>query len=147
MRQHLFAVRIIVLTGLAFGWLVGLLAQRSIVEDTNYLDISPSLLVLGVTLCAFAGAAARIGAPDRHQIRIGALAGVGMIGSIVTGYVALAFAYRDAFSLDVRGETWWSLLLESWFWIGMPLIVSAILGAVGWIVADRLQRARGRSSA
>jgi heme/copper-type cytochrome/quinol oxidase subunit 2 len=146
MRQHLFAVRIIVIAGLAFGWLVGLLAQRSIVEETSYMDISPGLLVLGLTLCALAGAAARIGAPDRHQVRVGALAGIGMVASIVAGYIVLVIAYRDRFGPDTGGETWWTLLLESWFWIGVPLVSSAILGAVGWIVADRLQRIGGRSS-
>ena len=145
MRSHLFAVRIIVVAGLAFGWLVGLLAQRTIVEETSYLDVSPALLALGVTLCVLAGAAARIGAPDQHQVRIGALAGVGMVASIVAGYIALAIAYRDRFSPGTGGETWWTLVLESWFWIGLPLVSSAILGAFGWVVADRLER-RGRRS-
>ena len=146
MRQHIVAIRIILVAGLAFGWLIGLLAQRSVVEQTNYLDISPSLMVLGLVLCALAGAAARIGAPGLHQLRIGALAGIGMVVSIVLGYAALAIAYADRFAQNPSdGETWWSLLLESWFWVGVPLVVSATLGTVGWVIADRLLRGGQRT--
>jgi hypothetical protein len=140
MRQHVFAVRLILVGGLAFGWLVGLLAQRSIVEGTGYLDVSPALLVLGMALCALAGAAARTGAPALRRARIGALAGIGMIGSIVAGYVVLAVAYAHGFSPESSGETWWTLLLEAWFWIGVPLAASAVLGSLGWLAADRLDR-------
>lgn len=146
MRQHIFAVRIILIVGLASGWLIGLLAQRSTVEQTNYMDISPALLVLGAVLCALAGAAARIGAPTLHRIRIGALAGIGMLVSILLGYAGLAIAYADRFAQGgADGETWWSLLLESWFWVGVPLVVSATLGSIGWVVADRLQGAEKRT--
>ena len=145
MRQHLFAVRTIMVAGLAFGWLIGLLAQRSIVEGTGYLDVSPALLVLGAFLCALAGAAARIGAPAHRRLRVGAFAGIGMSVSIVVGYLGLALAYADRFTANAGGETWWTLLLESWFWIGIPLVVSAALGTLGWSVADRMDRFGARA--
>jgi hypothetical protein len=139
MRQHIVSVRIILIAGLAVGWLVGLLAQRSIVEQTNYMDISPSLMVLGLALCGLAGAAARIGLPNLHRLRTGALAGIGMVVAIVLGYAGLVIAYADRFTKNAAdGETWWSLLLESWFWVGVPLVASATLGTIGWVLADRL---------
>ena len=60
-----------------------------------------------------------------------------MMGILVVGYfiVALITLGPDTGS---SGETWFSLLLESWFWIGVPLVVSAGLGAAGWLIADRL---------
>jgi hypothetical protein len=54
-------------------------------------------------------------------------------------------SYADRFDTDAGGETWFSLLLESWFWIGVPLIVSAMLGTLGWLVAAAYLRRGGRS--
>jgi hypothetical protein len=140
MRQHITSVRTVLIAGLAIGWLLGLFAQRSIVEQTNYLDVSPPLMALGLVLCALALVAARIGAPDHHQLRIGALAGIGMVLTIVVGYGGLAVAYAERFSQNATdGETWWSLLLESWFWVGVPLAAGGTLGAIGWRLADRLR--------
>lgn len=28
-----------------------------------------------------------------------------------------------------------SLLLKAWYWVGVPVVASATLGAVGWLVA------------
>ena len=134
------AGRLVLLASLVGMWLIGLAGQRSIVEGTGYLDVSPELLVLGIVLCTLAGAVARAIAPRHRRVRIGALAGIAMIGTIVTGYLLLAVAYGDRFDSGEGGETWFSLLLESWFWIGVPLVVSAILGAIGWVAADALDR-------
>lgn len=146
MRQHITAVRTLLVAGLGIGWLIGLIGQRSIVEQTSYLDVSPPLLALGLVLCALAGAAARIGAPSLHQVRIGALAGIAMVITIVAGYAGLAVAYADRFAQNATdGETWWSLLLESWFWVGVPLVAGGTLGAIGWRVADRVLGAEHRT--
>ena len=133
--------QLLVIGGLAAGWVVGLFSQRSIVESTGYLDISPGLLVLGCVLCALAGAAAHVLAPAHRRLRTGAIAGIAMAVSMIAGYAVLVVAYWDRFPADQGGETWWTLLLESWFWIGVPLIVSGILGIVGFAVTDAIDRA------
>lgn len=130
---------LLVLGALAAGWLVGLVGQRAIVEATNYLDVSPPLILLALALCLGAGGAVRLVAPDRRP-RVGAFGGIAMAGSILVGYVGLAIAYRDRFEPGAGGETWFSLLLESWFWVGIPLVVSAGLGLLGWWLADLAAR-------
>jgi hypothetical protein len=139
------ALRVVLLGVLGAGWVAGLLGQRAIVEETDYLDISPPLLLLGTGLCVLAGAAARLVARRSRGLRTGALAGVAMMATMVAGYVGLALAYADRFDADAGGETWFSLLLESWFWIGVPIIVSAMLGAVGWLVTAAYLDRGGRS--
>jgi hypothetical protein len=139
------APRVVLLGVLAAGWVAGLLGQRAIVEETDYLDISPPLLLLGTGLCILAGAAARLISRRSRGLRTGALAGVAMMVAMVAGYVGLALAYADRFDPEAGGETWFSLLLESWFWIGVPLIVSAMLGALGWLAAAAYHHRGGRS--
>jgi hypothetical protein len=77
-------------------------------------------------------------------VRAGALAGVGVLATIIAGYLALVLAYIDAPFDESGGETWFSFLLEAWFWIGIPLVVSAALGAIGWLGADVVARRRER---
>ena len=137
-------IRVVLLGGLAVGWLVGLLGQRSIVEATGYLDISPALMLLGTGLCALAGGAARVLAPEHRRRRVGALAGIAMMASMVGGHILLAVAYADRFAGRESGETWFSLLLEAWFWIGVPVVVSAGLGLIGWFVVDVIGRPLAR---
>jgi hypothetical protein len=141
-----FAARILLLVLLVGGWLVGLVAQRAVVEATGYLDVSPALLLLGMGLCALGGALVRAMVVSRRRIRDGVLGGIATMATILAGYVVLTIAYWDRFDSGEGGETWWSLLLESWFWVGVPLVVSGILGAVGWIVIDRLERSRRPSA-
>jgi hypothetical protein len=84
------------------------------------------------------------------RVRVLAIAGlaggwcIGLLGqrAIVeeTGYLLLVLAYADRFVGQDGGETWFSLLLESWFWIGLPLLASAVLGAGGWLGAAALDR-------
>ncbi len=83
--------------------------------------------------------------PTSRRLRTGAVAGIAMAASMIAGYLILMFAYWDRFPTDESGETWWTLLLESWFWIGVPLITSGMLGIVGFAVADAIDRARHRS--
>lgn len=139
------APRVVLLGVLAVGWVAGLLGQRAIVEETDYLDISPPLLLLGTGLCIVAGAAARFAPRRSRGPRIGGLAGVAMMATMVAGYLGLALAYADRFDADAGGETWFSLLLESLFWIGVPLVVSAALGALGWLAAAGYLHRGGRS--
>ena len=142
-------VRVVAIAGLAGGWCIGLLGQRAIVEETGYLDISPGLLLLGVTLCIAAGAASYVLLPAHRRLRTGVLGGIAMTATMVGGYLLLVLAYADRFvGHDSGGETWFTLLLESWFWIGLPLLASAVLGAGGWLgaasVDRRLRRGRRR---
>jgi MFS family permease len=139
MRTVSVRTRLLVIGGLAAGWTVGLLAQRSIVEATGYFDVSPGLLVFGCVLCFLAGGAAHVLAPAHRRIRTGVVAGIAMAGAIIGGYLLLAFVY-DGFAIEESGETWWTLLLEAWFWIGVPLVASGTLGAAGFLVVQALER-------
>lgn len=121
---------------LVAGWLGGFMDQRGIVEATGYLDIPPELLVLGCVLCMAAGATVHVFATSHRRVRYGAAGGLAMLGAMVAGYLALVVAYRDRFPAGGGEETWWTLLLESWFWIGLPVMVASGLGALGWLVAD-----------
>jgi hypothetical protein len=134
------AARAIIPGVLAAGWLVGLVGQRQIAVDTGYLDVSPPLLLLGLLLFLFAGMSARVLLPNVRRRAAGALAGVAVLAAILVGYGALILLYIDPSRFSEGGETWFSLLLESWFWIGVPLLLSSGLGAVGWWLADRVGR-------
>jgi len=136
------APRLIVPALLVAGWLAGLLGQRQIALDTGYLDVSPPLLLLGCLLFVLAGMSARMLLPSRRR-RTGALAGVGLLATILAGYAALIALYIERPALEEGGETWFSLLLESWFWLGVPVLVSAGLGAMGWWLADAAGRRSG----
>jgi hypothetical protein len=144
MRGH--PIGLVVLVVLGVGWLAGLFGQRAIVEATGYMDVSPPLLVLAIVLCFGAGVACRLLLPYRTA-RSGALAGVAMVVTVVVGYGSLVFAYRDRFVGRDSGETAWSLLLESWFWLGVPCVMGALLGAGGWLVASAALRLGGRDPA
>jgi hypothetical protein len=129
--------RLLVLGALAAGWLSGLAMHWQSWERTGYGDISQTLIALGAGLCFAAGAAARWLLPTR-SLRAGAVAGMVMIGTIMVGNVVLGLvmAARGVVGPDVGDETLLSLLLESWFWIGLPLVVSAVLGTLGWLAAE-----------
>jgi hypothetical protein len=151
MRTNTFGAGIAALAFLAVGWLLGLVAQRATIEATTYGDITPPLMLLGLGLCALAGLATRLLMLGAPRIRTGALAGVGMALITLAGYGALIVAYWDRYFAahsNEDGETWLSLMLEAWFWIGVPLAVSAGLGALGWLAGDRLagHGAGGRST-
>ncbi len=61
-----------------------------------------------------------------------------MWASFLVGNVIVAVVWVDPAHMSESGETWFSLLLESWFWIGLPTLVSAALGATGWTMARQL---------
>ncbi len=122
---------------LACGWMLGLAAQVAVRLGTGFMDVAPPQMLLGLLLCGGSGALVRLG--DRpHGPRRGALAGLAMLVSIMLGYAALtALLWNPAWS-GSDGETTQSLLLEAPFWIGVPLVVGAAGGALGWYAADRL---------
>ena len=93
-----------------------------------------------MALCALAGITMRVVDPALRKVRAGALAGVGLLATIIAGYFALVLAYIERPFDESGGETWFSFLLEAWFWIGVPLVVSAALGAIGWLAADLVAR-------
>ena len=138
MRTVRVRAGVAVLAILLAGWLVGFVVQRAIVEATGYLDVPPPLLILGLALCGLGGVTAWLLAEFRRRRDVGGLAGITTMASIIAGYLALAFAYRDRFAGRESGETITSLILESWFWIGVPLLVSAAMGILGWMTAERL---------
>lgn len=150
MRTHATGAGIAVLAIMASGWLLGLAAQHAVITATTYADVSPQLLLLGMALCTLGGVAARLLAPASRRIRDGMLAGVGTLLAILAGYATLIALHADLFAAHEGGggETWFSLLLEAWFWIGVPLVASAGLGALGWLASDRLAgRGTGGTSA
>jgi len=138
------AVRIFLVVVLAGGWLAGLVAQRAGVDATGYMDITPPLMLLGMGLCALGGALVRTIVVTGRRARDGVLGGIATLATIVAGYLVLMIAYWDRFDTSEGGETWWSLLLESWFWVGVPLVVSGILGGLGWLAVDALDRLAAR---
>jgi hypothetical protein len=139
------AIRIVLLGALGVGWLAGLVGQRAVIEATGYADIMPPLMLLGISLCALAGAVARVLAPRRRR-RAGAVAGLAMMVSMVGGYILLGVAYADRFAGRESGETWYTLLLEAWFWIGVPVVLSSALGVLGWSAVDVVLRLTGRAA-
>jgi hypothetical protein len=126
---------------LVAGWLLGLAVQVAIRLATGYMDVFVGQMLLCLLLCFGAGAAAGLGAKEGWTTRRGALAGIGMIGSILAGYVALtAVTWNPLWSERGNGETWLSFLIEAPFWIGLPLLTGAAMGALGWIAIARRRR-------
>ncbi len=122
----------------ALGWLAGLVGQWRIGDTTGYMDVDPPLLLLGLVLFALAGAVARVDLPRFRRARAGAVAGIVALVSIVAGYLVLSVVLIPEKLGDGGDETWFSLLIESWFWIGIPLLVSGALGLLGWLAGGRL---------
>lgn len=127
----------------AVGWLAGLAGQWWVGDTTGYLDVFPPLMLLGLVLFALAGAVARVDLPRFTRARSGIVAGILALASVLAGYLALAVILMPDKLLGSGDETWFSLLIESWFWIGIPLLVSGALGLVGWLAAGRLVGHRG----
>jgi drug/metabolite transporter (DMT)-like permease len=139
------AVRNGLLVLLCAGWLLGLGAQVWTRQQTGYMDVVPPQILLGVLLCLGAGAAARIADRTRRTWRRGSLAGMAMLGSIIGGYLLLTVVMWNPVWSEEEGETWFSFLLEAWFWVGVPLAVGAGFGALGWVAVDRLMRGEPQS--
>jgi hypothetical protein len=134
-------VRTALVLALAAGWLAGLGVQVLTRAWTGYMDIFPPQMILGALLCFGAGFAARALDRVRRSARRGAIAGVAMLGSILGGYAAMvAIWWNPTWNDDGGGETWFSMLIELPFWVGMPIVVGSICGAAGWMIADRLAR-------
>jgi len=123
---------------LCAGWLLGLGSQVYTRQQTGYMDVFPPQILLGVLLCLGAGAAVRIADRTRRTWRRGSLAGIAMLGSMIGGYLLLTVLMWNPIWSEGEGETWFSFLVEAWFWIGVPLAVGAGFGALGWLTADRL---------
>jgi hypothetical protein len=130
--------RLLLVGLLAIGWLIGFAVHGSMAAATGWGDISPLLMLWGVALCALAGGVAWAVAPAHRRMLIGALAGLGMFASFVVGNLLVVALWVDPAHMAESGESWFSLLLESWFWIGLPTLVSGALGASGWSIARRL---------
>ncbi|MGD0247791.1 MAG: hypothetical protein ABSB75_01940, partial [Candidatus Limnocylindrales bacterium] len=117
--------RIALLGFLGAGWLLGLVSQVITRVQTGSMDLWPPQILLGVLLCLGAGAAARVVDPVRRTKRRGALAGIAMIASIAVGYELLTVLMWNPGWSGQDGETWWSLLLEAPFSIGIPAAIGA----------------------
>lgn len=118
---------------LILGWLAGLVAQVVIAVTTGYSDLFPPQLMLALALCFGAGYRARQIDPSVAASRC-ALAGAQMMGILVVGYFIVALITLGP-DTDSGGETWFSLLLEAPFWIGVPLVTSSVSGYLGGRVA------------
>ncbi len=149
-RARLNWMRIGGIGSLAAGWLVGFGIHGSAAAASGWGNIPNEALLLGIALCAWAGVVAWFVAPAHRRRRTGALAGLLMLLAFVAGnaLVAMLWVLPEHQGLG-EGETWFSFLIESWFWVGVPVLGSLGLGALGWSVADLVARPRrvGPSSA
>lgn len=142
-RSRLNWARVAGLGSLAAGWLTGFGIHGSAAAASGWGDIPPEALLLGVALCVWAGAVAWVIAPQHRRRRVGALAGLLMVASFVAGNILVAVLWVDPGHMAEGGETWFSLLIEAWFWIGVPVVGGLGLGVIGWSSADVFGRARG----
>jgi hypothetical protein len=127
--------RLLLVGVLAIGWLLGLVIHGASAAATGWGDISAPLMLLGIILCVAAGAVAWAVAPAHRRARYGVLAGILMWISFIVGNIIVAALWVWPLHSGDSGETWFSLVLESWFWVGLPTLVSGALGAVGWLMA------------
>lgn len=134
-RFGLFATGVLVV-----AWLIGGAIHARWMIRTGWGDISPSLMYLGLFLVLWAGVVAWALVPHRRRVRNGAYAGILTFVVTVVAQFVLVYLFVDPANLASGDETWFSLLLESWFWVGIPLVVSASLGSFGWWATDRLYR-------
>jgi hypothetical protein len=144
-RLLLILTRVVVLGILVAGWLVGAVIHNNYIVRTGHGDITPGLIALGLVLFVWGGATVRALFPAERRARFGALGGALVMVAIFLGELALMFLNRGR-TAGGGGETWFSFLLEAWFWIGVPLAISSALGAVGWYAADYVADAAGRWS-
>lgn len=124
-------------TLLIAGWVLGFVIQLAVALATGYTDVFPPQLLLGMALCFGAGYRARTLDPTIRGRR-GALAGAKMMGTIVVAYFTLALIVLGP-DADTGGETWFSLLVEAPFWVGVPLGSSSLAGYLGWRFARRMR--------
>jgi hypothetical protein len=137
--------RILLVGSVAALWVAAFLYHREVVLATGYLDIDPWLMAAGLLQCFVAGAAARALMPDRTALRNGAVAGMLPVVAAIAGQLLLVALYHDGMPLDPGGETWFSFLLEAWFWLGVPFGTGAALGAAGWWAWGRTDLSRPAS--
>lgn len=109
--------------------------------------LSNAELALVSVGCAYAGGAAWVLAPHHRQARYGALAGVLMFASWII-VLLVGQALTGTLDLTAGGaETPFSLLIELPFWLGVPLIVAALLGAAAWLIVRAIVMARSAGHA
>ncbi len=139
------AGRFVPLGLLAIAWLVVALDYRLTAVRTNHMNLPLEVAIAGLLMTIGAGAAAWHVAPDHRRPRTGAIAGAAMLALYVVGYLLIAWGIRDPQGAvggangangANGGETWFSLLIEAWFWIGIPLLVCGALGVFGWWTAN-----------
>ncbi len=134
---------IVMLAALCVAWLATYLDYDAHVKSTGYTDLLPEVIAAGIAMAAWAGATAWFVAPRGGRPRRGALAGGAMFGTYVAGQLLLAITNASALAHGGAlggGETWFSFLLESWFWIGIPLVGCGLLGLAGWLVVAAVAR-------
>ena len=138
------ARRIVLIGVLAGTWAWSWLVYNASVARTGYENIPDEVLLAGTAMCIYAGGISWVVAAGHRRPRSGAMAGIVMLASYVAGSILITFTNASTMSHEPTGETPFSLLLELWFWIGVPLVGSALLGALGWSMVSAL--ARWRSS-
>lgn len=127
------------------GWAYGGMVQLGTDLSTGYTGISEPQILIGLALCIGGGVVGRLWWGSSRfgrapRLRWGAAAGVLAAAWVIGSKLLLEFAIADRLEPGESGETPFSLLLEAWFWLGLPLVVSAILGALGWAATDLLLR-------
>lgn len=139
--------RIIAIGIFVAGWFVGGVLHTESIVATGWGDIYPPMMALGLGLCAWAGVVAWLVAPGHRRVRTGAIAGIVAMAAMIAGNISLMVLLGDRFvGTADSGETWFSLLIESWFWIGIPTAIGAGLGTAGWLVADVVARVLRREA-
>jgi hypothetical protein len=130
--------RVVFVGALALAWLVVWLDLLLNAARTHWGDLTPEVLLAGPALAFTAGAITWRIAPAHRHLRFGALAGLVMLATYVAGYVPIVVVEVLPYRGGATGETPISLLLEAWFWIGVPTVVCGGMGALGWATANTL---------
>ncbi len=129
---------------IALGLLVVWLLPWFSIPPEGISEVELALVCAG---CAYAGGAAWVLAPQHRRARYGALAGVLMFASWI---IVLLVAQAVNGTLDITSggaETPFSFLTEPPFWLGVPMVGAATIGATTWLIVQAFARARSAGHA
>ena len=122
------------------GWCIGLVVQFDSDMRTGDTDVSAQQILLAIVLSTGAGVVARLIERLPRRLLTGALAGICMVAAVIAGKLLLERAIASHLVQGPSGETPFSLLIEAPVWIGVPAILGAGSGMLGWLVTDLVVR-------
>jgi hypothetical protein len=129
-------IRLLLLAILVVVWL-GTWLDYEAASQHGSVGIPNEVLLAGLAMCVYAGALARLAGRRGRRTWAGAAAGAAMIASYVGGSIAIELAHGGLGPM-AEGETPFSLLIELPLWLGVPFLVGAGCGVVGWLVVNAL---------